>query len=256
MSFDLANLPEGKHLYFASDFHLGAPDRNSSLERESRIIRWLSSVEGTAAAIFLVGDIFDFWFEYRHVVPKGFIRFQGKIASIVDKGIPVIFFSGNHDMWMAGYFKEELGIPVYHEPRQYVVNSVKLMVGHGDGLGPGDRQYKILKKIFRNKACQWAFRWLHPNVGIAIAHAWSGRSRISNQKYDEAFLGEGEWLWTYCRELEKQEHHDYYIFGHRHLPLDLEVGPNSRYVNLGEWIKHNTYAVFDGKKVELKEFKN
>lgn len=256
MSFELANLPEGKYLYFASDFHLGAPDRNSSLERESRIIRWLSSVEGTAAAIFLVGDIFDFWFEYRHVIPKGFIRFQGKIASIVDKGIPVIFFSGNHDMWMAGYFKEELGISVYHEPQQYIVNNVKLMVGHGDGLGPGDQQYKVLKKIFRNKACQWAFRWLHPNVGIAIAHAWSGRSRISNKKYDEAFLGEGEWLWTYCRELEKQEHYDYYIFGHRHLPLDLEVGPNSRYINLGEWIKHNTYAVFDGKKVELKEFKN
>lgn len=247
-------LPAGKRIYFASDFHLGAPGREKSAERERRIVNWLDTIEGTAAAIFLVGDIFDFWFEYTHVVPKGFIRFQGKVASLVDKGIPVIFFSGNHDMWMAGYFYKELGIPVYHDPRVYDINGVRLLVGHGDGLGPGDFKYKVLKRIFRNRLCRWAFKWLHPNVGMAIAHAWSGRSRISNLKYDDHFLGEDEWLWTWCREKEAQLHHDYYIFGHRHLPLDLEVGPNSRYINLGEWINHYTYAVFDGNKVELKKF--
>lgn len=214
----------------------------------------MSDIEETAGGIFLVGDIFDFWFEYRHVVPKGFIRFQGKLAELVDNGIPLTFFSGNHDMWMADYFSEELGIPVYHEPRRYLINNVKVLLGHGDGLGPGDYRYKVLKRIFRNSACQWAFRWLHPNVGMAIAHAWSGKSRISNREFDEKFLGDDEWLWNYCKEIESKEHHDYYIFGHRHLPLDLEVGTNSRYINLGEWMNHNTYAVFDGEKFELKTY--
>ncbi len=254
MKRDFELLPEGKHIYFASDFHFGAPNQVQSRERELKVVQWLSTIETTAAAIFLVGDIFDFWFEYNHVIPKGFVRFQGKIASLADKGIPIIFFSGNHDMWMANYFKEEFGVQVFHENQEYVVSGKKLMVGHGDGLGPGDYQYKFLKKVFRNKICQWAFRWLHPNVGMAIAQAWSSKSRISNLKYDESFLGGGEWLWTYCREVEKASHHDYYIFGHRHLPLDLEVGPGSRYINLGEWINHFTYAVFDGTKVELRKF--
>ncbi len=254
MQLDDGKLPEGKLIYFASDFHLGAPDQLKSRQREDKIVRWLDSIEDTAAAIFLVGDIFDFWFEYNHVIPMGFIRFQGKVASLVDNGIPVIFFSGNHDMWMADYFTQELGIPVSHDNKRYTIQGKKLFVGHGDGLGPGDYQYKFLKKIFRNRFCQWLFKWLHPNIGLAIAHKWSGNSRISNLKYDDAFLGEDEWLWTYCKEVEAKEHHDYYIFGHRHLPLDLEVGSNSRYINLGEWINHYTYAVFDGDKVELKTF--
>lgn len=254
MEFNNGTLPKGKLIYFASDFHLGAPNQEKSREREAKIVRWLERVESSAAAIFLVGDIFDFWFEYKHVIPKGFIHFQGKIASLVANGIPVVFFSGNHDMWMDSYFTEELGVPVFHENQEYTINNTTLLVGHGDGLGPGDYRYKFLKKIFRNPLCRWAFRWLHPNVGMAIAHRWSGNSRISNQKYDEAFLGEDEWLWTYCKEVEASKHHDYYIFGHRHLPLDLEVGQRSRYINLGEWINHYTYAVFDGTKVELKKF--
>lgn len=254
MKRDFELLPEGKQIYFASDFHLGAPSLAQSRERELKVVNWLSAIENSASAIFLVGDIFDFWFEYNHVIPKGFSRFQGKIAALTDKGIPIIFFSGNHDMWMANYFKEEFGVQVFHENQAYVVNGKKLMVGHGDGLGPGDYKYKFLKKVFRNKVCQWAFRWLHPNVGMAIAQTWSSKSRISNLKYDESFLGEGEWLWTYCREVEKTNHHDYYIFGHRHLPLDLEAGPGSRYINLGEWINHFTYAVFDGTRVELRKF--
>jgi len=247
-------LIEGKLIYFASDFHLGAPDLAASRERELKIIRWLSSIESSAAALFLVGDIFDFWFEYRHVIPKGFSRFQGKLAALADRGIPIVFFSGNHDMWMSNYFKEELGVQVFHDNQEYLINGKKLLVGHGDGLGPGDYRYKFLKKVFRNKVCQWAFRWMHPNVGMAIAQTWSSRSRISNLKYDEAFLGEDEWLWAYCRGVEKTSHHDFYIFGHRHLPLDLEAGPGSRYINLGEWINHFTYGVFDGTKVELRKF--
>jgi UDP-2,3-diacylglucosamine hydrolase len=248
-------LQNGKKIFFASDFHLGAPDAQSSLIREKNIIRWLEQIRPQAQVIFLVGDIFDFWFEYRNAVPKGFIRLQGKLAELTDSGIPVIFFSGNHDMWMFDYFTKHLNIPILREPRQFIINEKKFLIGHGDGLGPGDNTYKILKKIFASKLCQWLFARIHPNTGIAIANQWSRRSRISNKaKGEDKFMGEDEWLLIYCREIEKKSHHDFYIFGHRHLPLDIQIAPDSRYINLGEWVNYNTYACFDGQQVHLLTF--
>lgn len=246
---------KGKKIFFASDFHLGVPDHKSSLERERRIVRWLDSIKDQAHAIYLLGDIFDFWFEYKHTIPKGFIRLQGKLAELTDAGIPVIFFTGNHDMWMFDYFPEQLGIPIYRKPQPLRVGNQTLLIGHGDGLGPGDHVYKILKKFFDSKVCQWLFARLHPNLGIGIASYWSRKSRIGNMKSEEKFEGEeGEFLWSYCNDVESKQHYDFYIFGHRHLPLELKIGERSRYVNLGEWVRFNTYAVYDGQDVYLKVF--
>jgi UDP-2,3-diacylglucosamine hydrolase len=245
-------LPNGKYLYFASDFHLGAELDESSLIREKKIIRWLDQIENTAAGVILVGDIFDFWFEYKKVVPKGFIRFQAKLLSFLDKGIPVVLFTGNHDAWMFDYFPKEFGIPVYKHPVVFEIGSQKLFVGHGDGLGPGDSFYKLLKRIFSNKIAQWAFKWIHPDAGIALAQKWSRSSRLTSTDKDGGFKSqEDEWLWHYATEVEATNHHDYYIFGHRHIPLDLKVGEDSTYLNLGEWVNHFTYVKYDGKNAEL-----
>jgi UDP-2,3-diacylglucosamine hydrolase len=245
----------GKKIYFASDFHLGVPDYETSLAREKLIIRWLDSIKHDAHSIYLLGDLFDFWFEYKYTVPKGYIRLLGKIAELRDSGIPIYFFTGNHDMWMFDYFKKELDIPIYREPQLLQVGYQKLLIGHGDGLGPGDNFYKFLKKFFNSKTCQWLFARIHPNLGFAIANTWSRKSRITNMKQEERFEGEErEFLWVYCRELEKTEHHDFYVFGHRHLPLNLKVNDLSTYINLGEWVNFNSYAVYDGTNVELKFF--
>nr|WP_293834066.1 UDP-2,3-diacylglucosamine diphosphatase [uncultured Arsenicibacter sp.] len=249
-------LPPGRNVYFASDFHLGTPSHEQSLARERAVIAWLDQIKADAAAIFLVGDVFDFWFEYKHAIPKGFARLQGKLAELTDAGLPVILFTGNHDMWMADYFTKELNIPVHREPRSYRIGEKRLYVGHGDGLGPGDYTYKQLKKVFENRLARMLFRWVHPDVGIGLAHAWSRHSRLTNnEKGEDKFLGEErEWLYQYCLEVERVQHHDAYIFGHRHLPLDLAVPPASRYINLGEWVFAKTYAVFDGQSVQLKTF--
>ncbi|NEM96860.1 UDP-2,3-diacylglucosamine diphosphatase [Pontibacter burrus] len=254
MTFRIDQLAPGKKIYFASDFHLGVPDAATSRAREQKIVRWLDQVKHDAAAILLLGDIFDFWFEYRHTIPKGFIRLQGKLAEITDSGIPVLFFTGNHDMWMFDYFPKELNIPILREPISTTINGHSFYIGHGDGLGPGDHTYKVIKKVFANKVCQWAFARIHPNLGIGIANMWSRKSRISNVEKDEKFLGEDEWLVQYCREVEAEQHHDYYIFGHRHLPLDLPIGDKSRYVNLGEWVNFCSYAVYDGQNLTLEHF--
>lgn len=249
----IVNLKEGKKVYFASDFHLGVPDKSSSLTREKKIIRWLNLVIEDAQVIFLVGDIFDFWFEYKYTIPKGYTRLLGKLAEITDKGIQLIAFSGNHDMWMFKYFEEEFNMKVYHTPQVFKIGAKTLYIGHGDGLGPGDHFYKILKRIFRNKICIKLFSFLHPDIGIFIANFWSRKSRVSQSKKEE-FLGDDEWLFQYCNEVEKSSHHDFYIFGHRHLPLNLEVSKNSQYINLGEWINYCTYAIYDGSEVKLLTF--
>ena len=258
---DHIELKQGKRAYFSSDFHLGAPSPEASRVRERTIVHWLESIRYDAQVIFLVGDIFDFWFEYKHAVPKGFIRLLGKLAELSDDGIELIFFTGNHDMWMADYFTTELGAAIHRTPIRYIFSTVRgtqrtILVGHGDGLGPGDHVYKGLKKVFENSLARWTFRQLHPDVGLRIANTWSRHSRISNtKKGEETFKGEEqEWLYLYCREVEAVSPHDFYIFGHRHLPLDLQVGPTSRYINLGEWVNQQTYAVFNGDDVELIEW--
>ncbi|WP_073094908.1 UDP-2,3-diacylglucosamine diphosphatase [Cyclobacterium lianum] len=243
-------------VYFVSDFHLGTPDDDASRKREEKIVRWLGEIEEQAAAIFFVGDIFDFWFEYDKVIPKGFLRFLSKITAMRDKGIPLFFFTGNHDLWMKDYFTEELDIPVYHNPLSMEINSKRFLVGHGDGLGPGDRKYKLLKKLFSNRTCQWLFKWIHPDIGISLAHAWSKNSRISNDlKNENEFKGkENEWLYQYCLDIEKKMHFDYYVFGHRHLPLNLPLNDKSTYFNLGEWVNQCYYGEFDGITFHLRQY--
>ncbi len=242
-----------KKIYFASDFHLGVGGKCSSAEREKQLIRWLESIKGDAGAIYLVGDVFDFWFEYRTVVPKGYVRLLGKLAEIRDQGIEVYFFTGNHDMWVFRYFEEELGIPTYREPiiREYA--GKKFYIGHGDGLGPGDYGYKFIKKVFANPTCQWLFGWIHPNIGIRLAEFFSGTSRAAQGNTTPPFLGEeSEWLLTYSNEYLDKQHIDFFIFGHRHLAIDYTLkNGSSRYINLGEWLYLNSYAVFDGANISI-----
>jgi UDP-2,3-diacylglucosamine hydrolase len=248
-------IPAGKKVYFLSDFHLGVPSHASSLEREKRIVAFLDQIKNTAAMIFVVGDLFDFWFEYRTVVPKGYVRILGKLAELTDNQIPVHFFVGNHDMWMSGYFEKELNIPVHFESKVYEFNGMKILVGHGDGLGPGDHGYKFIKKVFRNPICQFLFGLLPPFFGISLANFFSKRSRIMTGTTDEKFLGEDkEWLVLYAKEKLKEEHFDYFVFGHRHLPIDFQLKEGSRYINLGDWIKYNSYAELDGTTIQLKYY--
>ena len=242
-------------IYFASDCHLGVPDYDSSLVREKFFIKWLDIIKADAKEIYLLGDIFDYWFEYKQVVPKGFVRLLGKLAELSDSGIKIHYFIGNHDMWMFGYFPKELNIPVYRKPIEIELNGKKFFIGHGDGLGPGDHKYKFIKKVFSNKVCQWLFARLHPNFGIWLAKYFSRKSRIANADTDEVFLGEEkERLIQFVKNNESGNHFDYYIFGHRHLPIELSVG-NAKYINLGEWVKYNSYACWDGENIELKYFK-
>ena len=246
---------EKNKIYFASDFHLGVPSLQSSLAREKKICRWLDEIKKDAAEIYLVGDIFDFWYEYKYTIPKGTTRLLGKIAEISDSGIPIHFFVGNHDLWMNDYFTEELNVQVHHHPIEKIFNGKTFYIGHGDGLGPGDTMYKFLRKIFASSICQWLFSRLHPNLAFYIAKKSSKRSRVITGTSDEKFLGnENEWLFLYCRNYLKTKAVDYFIFGHRHLPLDLNVDNTARYINLGEWLNYCTYAVFDGNELSLKKF--
>ncbi len=248
-------LASGKKIYFASDFHLGAPNREQSLIREKLIVRWLDSIRDDASEIYLVGDIFDFWFEYKRAIPRGYTRLLGKISEITDSGIPVHVFTGNHDMWIFDYLPAECGVEVHRASVERVWNDKKILIGHGDGLGPGDHGYKFIKKIFSSKICQWLFARLHPNFGIWLAQSLSGYSRSATGDKDRKFLGEeNEWLIIYCKELLQQSHYDYFIFGHRHLPIVQNIGDQSTYINLGEWLHNNTYAVFDGIECNLMQF--
>jgi UDP-2,3-diacylglucosamine hydrolase len=246
----------GNKIYFLSDFHLGAPNAAASLVREKKIVAFLEEIKNNATQIFIVGDLFDFWYEYKKVVPKGYVRILGKLAELTDAGITIHFFVGNHDMWMKDYFEKELNISVYFEPKEFVLGNKKFLIGHGDGLGPGDEGYKLIKKIFRNKSCQWLFGILPPRLGIGVADFFSKKSRAKTGTTNEVFLGEEkEWLVIYCKEILQKQHYDYFIFGHRHLPLDIKLNAQSNYINLGDWIQYFTYAIFDGEKTTLEYYK-
>lgn len=244
-------------IYFASDFHLGAPNYESSLTREKRVVAWLDKIKDDAEEVYLVGDVFDFWFEYRTVVPRGYVRLLGKIAELTDSGIPVHFFIGNHDMWVFDYLPKEIGVKIHRQPIERTYGNKRFYIGHGDGLGPGDYGYKFIKKIFRNPVCQWLFARLHPNFGIGMANFWSKTSRKNTGSDDKKFLGnENEWLAIYSREILEKQHFDYFIFGHRHLQMDIQLSENSRYINLGDWIDHYTYAVFEKDELKMHSFKD
>ena len=248
-------IPSGKKIYFASDNHLGASTMEASRPREKKFVAWLDEIKQDAAAIFLMGDLFDFWFEYKTVIPKGFTRTLGKLAEISDAGIPIYYFVGNHDLWMNGYFEDELNIPVFHKPQDFTFNNSSFFIGHGDGLGPGDKGYKRMKKVFTSSFFQWLFRWLHPDIGVRLAQYFSVKNKLISGDDDAKFLGEdNEWLVAYCKRKLNDQHRDYFVFGHRHLPLDIELNGTSKYINLGDWIQYYTYGVFDGKNFELKKY--
>lgn len=245
-----------QRIYFASDQHFGAPTPEQSFPREQKFVAWLDEIKKDANVLFLLGDLFDFWFEYKTVVPRGFIRVLGKLAELRDSGITIYFFTGNHDLWMSDYFEKELSIPVFHRPQEFVFNDKKFLIGHGDGLGPGDKGYKRMKKVFTNPFSKWLFRWLHPDLGVKLAQYLSVKNKLISGDADVKFLGEeNEWLVLYSKRKLETKHYDYFIFGHRHLPMTIKVGEKSEYVNLGDWIGYFTYAVFNGEKLELKEYK-
>ncbi len=244
----------GKKIYFISDLHLGAPNEVSSLEREKLFVTWLEEVRADAGEIFVVGDLFDFWFEYKKAVPRGHVRALGKLAELADSGIKIHFFTGNHDMWIFDYLPKEIGATLNREPIERIFNGKKFMIGHGDGLGPGDHGYKFLKKVFANKFLQWCFARLHPNFGIGLADYFSKTSRQHTGGDDAIYRGaREEWLAVYCAEIQAKNPHDYYVFGHRHLPLCIDID-QAKYVNLGDWIQYFTYAEYDGENLSLKNY--
>ena len=250
----------GQGVYFASDFHLGIDAKLTSKEREKLIVRWLDSIKETAKAIYIVGDIFDFYFEYKTVVPKGYVRIMGKLAELSDAGIEMHFFIGNHDMWIFNYFEEELGIKTHRKPIVTTILGKKFLIGHGDGLGPNDYGYKILKKVFANPICQWLFARLHPNIAIGLGNFWSQRSKdknIGTDDFEEQGI-EKQHLYHYAeRKLKEQPDIDFFIFGHRHIPIDYTLSNGkSRYLNLGQWLFANSYVIFDGNDCQHKFFEN
>ncbi len=249
-------MPKNKKVYFISDSHLGVPDRERSLVREHLLVQWLEEHHKDAQAIFLLGDIFDFWFEYKHVVPKGYVRLLGKIGTITDRGIPVHFFRGNHDMWAFDYFEKELGVIMHSKPFETELFDKKFLIGHGDGLGPGDSSYKMLKAFFSCRIAQKLFSFLHPGFGVSLARFFSKRSRLANRKHPEVFKGnDNEQLLHYCKSLLQHKKIDFFVFGHRHLPLNIEIEPGIFYINTGDWYSDFSYAEFDGKTMSLKYFK-
>lgn len=241
-------------IVFASDLHLGVPTYEKSLQREKIFIEWLNTYGKQADEIYLVGDIFDFWFEYAEVIPKNFTRLLGKLAEICDSGKPVHMFTGNHDLWMFGYLEKEIGVKVHYNPIIKEWDGKKFFIGHGDGLGPGDKGYKFIKKVFTNPFFQKCFKWLHPDLGVRMARYFSHSSRQATGDNDKKFLGEeNEWLMQYIKRKQAIEHCDFYIFGHRHLPIDQAFN-NTRYINLGDWISDFTFALWDGEKLSLEKF--
>ena len=247
-------LNPSKRIYFCSDNHLGSPNRNLSLEREKIFITWLDQIKTDAQAIFFLGDLFDFWFEYKRVVPKGFTRLFGKLAELSDSGIDLFFFVGNHDCWIGNYFEDELGINVFHKKVDLNIDNYNILIGHGDGLGPGDNKYKFLKLLFRNPILKKLFSFIHPDIGISLGKFLSQKNKIISGD-EKVFESEDkEMLFSYCKDVLKTKYYHFFIFGHRHVPLELDLGNNSKYFNTGDWITHFSYLVYDGNSFNLNYF--
>jgi len=247
-----------KKIYFASDFHLGSDAAFSSKERELMIVEWLDQIEADAKEIYFIGDIFDYWFEYKSVVPKGFVHFIGKVAELRRKGVEISFFTGNHDMWMFSYFEEELGIPVIRNAVEKVFSEKKFYLQHGDGLPTDKWVNRFMKKAFANPFLQWCYARLHPNFAIGLMRYFSNRSRKAHQKYDLDFQREKEVMIDYSEKLIKTKRDiDYIVMGHRHLPIDCQLtNGKTRHINLGDWITHFSYGVFDGENFSIQFFKD
>jgi UDP-2,3-diacylglucosamine hydrolase len=248
-------MPEKNKIFFISDVHLGLYPANRSIEREKKLVQWLDVIKNEAAELYLLGDIFDFWHEYRKVVPRGFTRFLGKLAEISDNGTKIHFFTGNHDVWVYDYLPAEIGMTIYRNHVVRDLDGYRFYIGHGDGVGKGDVGYKILKAVFTNRILQWFFARIHPNASLAFGHRWSRSSRYAKGIIAEPYRGdEREWQVAFARKTIQSEPYDYFIFGHRHLPFDIGIGEKTRVINLGDWITHFTYAVWHNKTLELHSF--
>ena len=244
-----------KKIYFASDQHFGAPTPELSKPREAKFLRWLDEIKKDAQVLFLMGDLFDFWHEWKYVVPKGYVRILGKLAELKDSGIEIYFFVGNHDLWMKDYLEEEIGIPVFFDKQNFTIQGKKFLLAHGDGLGPGDKGYKRMKKVFTNPFAQWAFRWLHPDIAMKIAIYFSTKNKMISGIEDQQYLGEDkEFLILYSKEKLKTESFDYFVYGHRHLPMVLDLPKGAQYINLGDWITYFTFGEFNGENFSLNSF--
>ena len=243
-------------IYFASDQHFGAPDKQSSRDRELRFVSWLENLKGKTEALFLLGDLFDFWYEYKEVVPRGFTRVLGTLARLKDSGIQIYFFTGNHDLWMGDYFETELGIPVFHHPQVFELHGKKCLIGHGDGLGPGDKGYKRMKRLFTSPLAQWCFSRLHPNFAVRLGRTTSLNNKLISGSEDITFKGrENEWLIAYCEKKLQETHFDYFLFGHRHYPMRVHLPNNSFYFNTGDWIQYDSFAVMEKGTINLQSLK-
>ncbi len=248
-------MTEKKKIYFISDIHLGAPALNNNAYRERLFTKWLDYIKDDVAVLYLLGDIFDFWFEYQKVIPRGFTRVLGRLAEIADSGIPVHFFTGNHDLWVFDYLPEEIGLIVHREEYITEICGKKFFLAHGDGLDPDDKGYILLKKIFTCKTLQWLFARLHPNFAFYLAHRWSISSRLSKLNNQGEFKVKNECMYKFAEKFLDKEWVDYFIFGHRHEMADLSIYGGSRFILLGDWITNYSYGVFDGENFELKKFK-
>ncbi|HZH72908.1 MAG TPA: UDP-2,3-diacylglucosamine diphosphatase [Mariniphaga sp.] len=247
-------MPEKNKIYFISDVHLGAPALTNNKQRELLFAGWLDDIKHDVAELYLVGDIFDFWFEYKKVVPRGFTRILGRLADLTDSGIPVHFFTGNHDLWVFDYLKEETGLMIHYDELITTIRGKKFYIAHGDGLDPDDKGYLFLKKVFSNKKLQWIFARLHPNFAFNLAHRWSKSSRLSKLNRLEEFNVKNENMYRFAENYLETEWIDYFIFGHRHQMADVELKGSSRMILLGDWIKNFSYGVFDGNTFTLKKF--
>lgn len=248
------DLEQGKKAYFSSDHHFGAPNPADSLVREKLFVKWLDEVKDDCGVLFLVGDLFDFWFEYRHVVPKGFVRVLGKLAEFADANIPIYFFVGNHDLWMKNYLEEQLNATIFWDKKDFIINGKEFFIVHGDGKGPGDLGYKRMKKVFTNKFCQFLFYCLHPDIAMWLGLKLSQKNKMISGDEDIHFLGvDQEWLIQYSRNQLERKHYDYLIYGHRHLPMEINLN-GATHINLGDWIDYFTFACFDGEQFKLESY--
>lgn len=248
-------MPEKHRIYFISDLHLGMFPQERSLQREKLVVQWLDEVAKEATELWLLGDIFDYWFEYSKVVPKGFTRFLGKLASLSDQGVQIHLITGNHDIWAFNYLSEEIGIQIHRKALLKSWNNHTFLLGHGDGLHRGDFSYNMLQKLFKSRLIQWVYARFHPNGSTTFAHWWSRKSRLKHGAKEE-FLGvDKEHQIQFARkEIEKHPEIEFFIFGHRHIPFDIEIAENSRVVCLGDWIGNFTYGQFDGEEFQLKKY--
>lgn len=253
-NFNLTGLSHTGKIYFVSDVHLGAPALKNNQERELLFARWLDSIKNDVAELYLLGDIFDFWFEYRKVVPRGFTRILGRLADMADNGVSIHFFTGNHDVWVFDYLPREIGMKLHKSELVAEIKGKKFFLAHGDGLDPNDKGYLFLKKIFTSKRLQWWFSRIHPNFAFHMAHQWSKSSRLSKLNRQEEFKVKNEAMFKFAEKYLEKEWIDYFIFGHRHRIVNVEVKPHSRFILLGDWITNFSYGVFDGKNFVLNKF--